>query len=273
MGPPADSDAGLPGPRTRSPFSSLEAALRLERAGRTDEAIDRYRSLLSETPCFPPAVDHLGHMLWLRGNIGAARDQYKALLELGCKPEIVRRNLAVLAWQEGNPAAAEEILAQAEKAGQVDEESQLERCLLDLRAGQLDKAQDLLKSVGPSAGPAISAARGYLAAAQGDWSTAERLLEGVSTQWPNEAWVRINRGIALVHLERYAEAEEVFREAVEMASAFPETHRLLGQLYASQGLYQEAHLSLSTSLRLNPNQPQVRQLVDRIGAWIGRPGV
>lgn len=266
-------DAETRGARGKSPFSSFEAVQGFERVGQRDEAIQLYRALLTETPCFPPALDHLGYLLWLRGNIAAAKDQYEALLELGCEQETVRHNLAGLAWQEGDPEAAEELFVQAEEAGPVDEELRLERCLLELRAGRLGKARDVLETFGDVSGSAIQAARGHLAVAEGRWSTAERLLESSAAERPDDGWVRINRGIALVHLSRYAEGEEVFREAVEIAPALPEAHRLLGQLYASQGLYREAHLSLSTSLRLDPNQPKVRELVDRIGAWIGRSGV
>jgi Flp pilus assembly protein TadD len=211
--------------------------------------------------------------LWLRGDIEAARQQYQALLELGCEPEVVRRNLAGLAWQQGNPAGAEELFVQAEKTAAADKELRLERCLLKLRNGEPDKAREVLEAFEQETGSAIQAAHGYLAAAEGQWSAAERLLKSAATERPDDAWVRINRGIALVHLQRYAEAEEAFREAVRIAPGLPQAHRLLGQLYASQGLYREAHLSLSTSLRLDPNQPQVKQLVDRISGWIGGSGV
>ena len=61
-------------------------------------------------------------------------------------------------------------------------------------------------------------------------------------------------------------------EAAIPSMNLAEGHRLLGQLYASQGLYREAYRSLSTSLRLDPNQPQVTKLVNRIGVWIGATG-
>ncbi|MFH1741117.1 MAG: tetratricopeptide repeat protein [bacterium] len=266
-----DQDTGVP--RKNAPFSSFETALSFERSGRRDEAIQLYRTLLSDTPFFPPAVDHLAYLLWFRGNTDAAREQYQILLDLGCEPKMVRRNLACLAWEEGDQAHADELFASASEAGVVDEDLNVERCLLELCNGRIVKAQELLEPLRQSTSSAVLAAQGYLAAAKEDWSTAGTLLQRASAKRPDDSWVWMNYGIALVHLERHTEAEQAFRRVIELVPGLAEGHRLLGQLYANRGLYREAHRSLSTALRLNPNQPRVKQTLDRIGGWIGEAGV
>src|SRR6266581_274840 len=88
----------------------------------------------------------------------------------------------------------------------------------------------------------------------------------------------MNRGIVLVMLRRYADAEPLLREAVaylgnfdeaekELSAAvklggdeMKEAHRLLAIIYSNRGDKKQAIVELETYLRLAPTTPDAEQL-------------
>jgi len=256
--------------RWKTPLSTFESAFTLEREGQTEAAMQHYRTLLSQVPSFAPAIDRLAYLLWTQGRPEAARDWYHRLFALGLDTKTLQRNVANLAWQEGNIEAAEELFSQAAAEG---DELKIDHILVELRIGKVERAREIVSTLNDPSSPAGRAARGHLAVYEENWTEAERLLGRAADDRPDDPWVRINHGVALVHLSRYPEAEEDFREVVESAPELADGHRLLGQLYADQGLYQEAYVSFSNSLRVNPDQPAVKKLMERIQTWLQRSGV
>jgi len=81
--------------------------------------------------------------------------------------------------------------------------------------------------------------------------TAERLTEPGSTV-PEEA------------RHRYEEAIRQYEEALEIDPQQPAIHRNLGMLLVQLGRYDEAIPHLRATLRIVPNEPTARELLDAI---------
>ncbi|MFN2405708.1 MAG: tetratricopeptide repeat protein [Pyrinomonadaceae bacterium] len=58
---------------------------------------------------------------------------------------------------------------------------------------------------------------------------------------------------ALVHLERYQDANDMFRAAIEADSNFLEAHLAAGELFTQKYAYADAATFLSDALKINPN--------------------
>ncbi len=259
-------------PADGTPFYAYEIASRLEQAGQPEEAILRYRSIVEKNPDFVPALDRLAYLFRLRGNSDVAQQYYQDLLELGSNRSAVQRNLACLAWEAGDTDVAERYFTEAEESSTDRSDLNAEYCLLLLRNGEIEKVRKLLGPFRQGAGPAVLALHGYLAAMEKNWARAALLLQQAAKQRPDDAWIWMNHGVTMVRLGRYTEAEEAFQNTLRIEPTSADGHRLLGQLYADQGLYQSAHRALSTSLRYKPDQPNVRVMIERIAGWIGSPG-
>ncbi len=273
IGIPAQAGgAETPAAAEGTPFYLYEIASRLEQSGQPEEAILRYRSIVEKNPDFVPALDRLAYLFRLRGNLDVAQGYYRDMLELGSNRSVVQRNLACLAWETGDTVSAERYFTEAEESSTDRSDLNTEYALLLLRKGEIKKVRNLLGPFREDAGPSILALYGYVAEMEQDWSRAALLLEQAAKLCPDDAWIWMNHGVTMVHLGKYTEAEESFQKTLRIEPTSADGHRLLGQLYADQGLYQAAHRSLSTSLRYQPDQPDVRAMIERIAGWIGFSG-
>ena len=81
-----------------------------------------------------------------------------------------------------------------------------------------------------------------------------------------EAGVLSDLGSALLLLGRIAEATERFRLASDLAPDVPEIHKNLGALLWKQGLFKEAARHFEACLKLDPNQPLVREWLKMAGS-------
>jgi arylsulfatase A-like enzyme len=81
-----------------------------------------------------------------------------------------------------------------------------------------------------------------------------------------EAGVLSDLGSALLLLGRIEEATERFRLASDLAPDVPEIHKNLGALLWKQGLFKEAARHFEACLKLDPNQPLVREWLKMAGS-------
>ncbi|MBB4841961.1 tetratricopeptide (TPR) repeat protein [Paucibacter oligotrophus] len=69
---------------------------------------------------------------------------------------------------------------------------------------------------------------------------------------PNDARLRLQRGIALSQLNRQAEAIAVFQKLIETNPDLPGPYNNLAVIYGSQGDYEKARQALELAIRTNP---------------------
>jgi protein O-GlcNAc transferase len=90
----------------------------------------------------------------------------------------------------------------------------------------------------------------------GDLTSAQAAAERAVAQAPGQPAAWNNRGLVLLDLERPAEAEQQFRQAVSVRPDYARGHFNLGQSLISEDRPAEAIVALQTALRLQPDYPR-----------------
>jgi tetratricopeptide (TPR) repeat protein len=103
-----------------------------------------------------------------------------------------------------------------------------------------------------------SLAMGEKCIAQGALAEAVSVLEPLVESNPHFAEAINSLGAALFKLNRYAEAEERFRQAAAIKPDYHHAHRNLGNLLRVRGLLTESEAALRTALKLSPNDLETR---------------
>lgn len=83
-------------------------------------------------------------------------------------------------------------------------------------------------------------------------------------------WPPHNLGLLLTRLDRLAEAEPLFREAVRYDARFPPAHYQLGVTLEKTGRAQEALAELQEAARLDPAYPDPQYALSRLFRRLGR---
>lgn len=94
------------------------------------------------------------------------------------------------------------------------------------------------------------------------------MLANVRRQNINDPYLFINHGIALAKLERYQESREAFQRAIDIDAKLAVAYREMGLLYCQTGLYDRALTWLRESLRLDPNQNDLKLMMNQIEGWM-----
>jgi O-antigen biosynthesis protein len=84
------------------------------------------------------------------------------------------------------------------------------------------------------------------------WQLAARRYSDVLEQWPENAAIWVQFGHALKESGRVAEAEAVYRHAIQLSPANADTHLQLGHALKLQDRTNEAVEAYAAALRLDP---------------------
>lgn len=109
----------------------------------------------------------------------------------------------------------------------------------------------LILNLGLALADDVADLQGLIAAGKG--SEALKRVDQLLTSKPDDAKLRLQRGIALSMLNRRVEAINVFQALIEAHPEFPGPYNNLAVLYASQGEYEKAKQTLELALRTNPS--------------------
>jgi tetratricopeptide (TPR) repeat protein len=110
--------------------------------------------------------------------------------------------------------------------------------------------------------------RGNKSFAEGDFAQAAALLSEFVELAPRRADVLNTLGVALLELHRYQEAEQRYREAIEINPEFVEA--LCNLASVLQGDPQESEEYVRRALRVNPKHAGARSILGRTLAFTGR---
>jgi tetratricopeptide (TPR) repeat protein len=139
------------------------------------------------------------------------------------------------------------------------------------------KTADTASGAGPAAASAVQPTsgknndlltRGNKSFAEGDYAQAAALLSEYVGLVPRRADVLNTLGVALLELHRYEEAEQRYRQAIEIDPGFVEA--LCNLASVLQGNPQESEEYVRRALRVNPKHVGARTILGRTLAFTGR---
>ncbi len=94
-----------------------------------------------------------------------------------------------------------------------------------------------------------------------DWQRVETALQQVVARWPECADAQVGLGVVRASTNRPEFAELAFRRAIELDPGTRAAHYDLGMLLLQRGRRAEALPFLQEALRLQPDDPQLRELI------------
>ncbi len=207
-----------------APEELFRKAVRLQAAGKMEEAVVQYRAYLRFVPGRVEAISNLGAALARLGRMEAAIQQYKLALTKQPKNPEIRMNLALAYYKTTDlPAAVNELLI-------------LHRAYPDQVRVNTLLADCYLK--------------------QGEYKKVIELLAPIETKHPDDRAIAYLLGIALLRERRDAEGgrilDRLFREGDTA-----ESHLLLGTAKLSVNDFMGAKDEFARAVALNPHLPGV----------------
>jgi arylsulfatase A-like enzyme/Tfp pilus assembly protein PilF len=248
--PLSSSDAKLADPKDGiASFEAFKKALAIERAGRTDEAIGIYRSVLAQNPRMVDAWESLAKALIAAGRTQDAIAAFRSTIDIEpLKPE-PHLALARIYALERQPSLARQ---HAEIGSQRDPAQGFEiQAALMMDASRLDQAEAFARR-SLEADPARYMSEyflGVIAQQRAKCADAiphfERAIEGKRAQ-PRTVVRNLHAGLAdcLARIGRETDAEHEFKAELAVIPDSPEAHRGLAALYKAQGREAEAQAIL-----------------------------
>ena len=244
--PLSSSNAKLLDPKDGiASFEAFKKALAIEHAGRTDEAIGIYRSILAQNPRMVDAWESLAKALVATGRTEDAIAAFRSTIDIDpLKPE-PHLALARIYALERQPALARQ---HAEIGSQRDPAQGFEiLAALMMDAARLDQAEAFAKR-SLDADPARYMSEyllGVIAQQRGQCGEAiahfERAIAGKRAE-PRAVVRNLHAGLAdcLARSGREADAEREFKAELAVIPDSPEARRGLAALYRAQGRETEA---------------------------------
>ena len=161
-------------------------------------------------------------------------------------------------------ALAEYVTAQITAADTPEAHLNLARFWLDQSRPDLaEQAYRTAAELAPDMGTPVYSL-GLLLAESGRLDEAVTALGTAAERMPDEPRVHYNFALALQQVGRAEDAETAFLQAVALDPADPDTLRGLAILYAQQNHWVKAERYAAALVRLQPDTPSARQLLERV---------
>ena len=221
--------------------------------GRVERALRGFDQTVSLQPDYAPAYIRRADLLFSAGKLDRAESDYRSALRLDGKNPAALAGLGQIALQRNDPASAIESLEQALR---LQPEASRLRVALGLayrKAGQLDKAREVLAERGDSA----------------VW-TVDPLVDALAALRQNPS-VFFEQARALVAEGRVAQALPLLAKAVEMAPDDPIYLAEYGRQLHQQGRSEEADPVLARAEAADPKAPELPLLRGRVALESGDP--
>jgi tetratricopeptide (TPR) repeat protein len=174
-----------------------------------------------------------------QGRLDEAADMYRSVIAKRPDMEDAYRKLALLYWRSGRPRDAIATLETALRQGITQSEVRIKLGEYLARAGEPQRAVDLLEeTAGDDPDALIALGNAYQLAGRG--SDAVRTFERVLALQPDHALAHENLGVARLEARDYRGAERSLREAVTRDPRLGGAWTALGVLLATTGRGAEA---------------------------------
>ncbi len=212
------SEGGNPALKARA----FRALAQLDRVENPAEARD---ALLSALKLSPETTDDAllsASLAEESGDRDAAEKACRRVLAKSPNDPAASSMLARLLVSEHNLPDAETALQSALQANPGEPSLSAQLASLYVRQGDLEKARGLIEPLHAAhpAEPSITRLYARLLSGTGDYAAAEPLLASLRSRSPSDANLADEDADALIHLKRFAEAEQLLKVAVRAPQAF-----------------------------------------------------
>jgi predicted TPR repeat methyltransferase len=241
----------------------LAASHRLFEMGRMAEALPGLREACARDGADLRLRAAFAYALATTGHVGAAVEQYRAMLEIEPQSAPLMCNLAVLLIGLG---ARDEARTLLERAAAIDPgHADTAYTLGELNDRQKRQAEAFhhfrravrlfRQQIGPRPGPGRCHDLVKLATAQiqtGEVPASLATFERALALRPDHPLALARRGLALARLRRYPEAIASLKRAAAVEPNHAELQRALGDLLSETGEEKAAQLAYQAALKINP---------------------
>ena len=254
------------------PESEFLNALRIARSQRFAEAMaavaERVRDRDAREAKAPEAANALAEIAGLAeaaGDRGAAERALDAALALRPRYPDLHYRRACLLLRGQRWADARRALDAALTINPRYLAARLELAMLDAREGMVGDALEVLRSLSGEAGDEERRAfqQGVRRLEQAEWEEADALLRRALRLDSDALEHELRRARELVDQDRARESAAMLRALLPRFAAYPDVHASLGRAELALGHFDDALLSLSKSLELNPGFHDARTLLAR----------
>ncbi len=202
-----------------------------------------------------------------KARLDAALDEYRETQLANADTPGARFNLALLAASLGDNEEAERRYREALAIEPGFLPAQLNLATLYNQQGRNEEAEEILRKAieqAPDNGE-LRYSLGLLLAEENRLDEAARALEKAAELMPSRARVRYNYALALQHLGRRGKAEDELIRAHDADPTDPSIVNALVVFYVQQGRLEPAEYYAMKLVKLLPNQPGPREMLEQIG--------
>ncbi|MFB3921778.1 MAG: tetratricopeptide repeat protein [Terriglobia bacterium] len=242
------------GQSTQNPQELLKEAESLHRAGKLDQAIEIYRTILKQYPNVAPVRSNLGAALAGAGRYEEAIVEYRRALELQPHPQI-RLNLALAYYKALQLNEAVNQLLPLHTSDPADLKIALLLGDCYFRLGEFKKAAEILQPL-EAAHPREQALNYLLGMAlinDGQASKGEVLVDRILRDG-NSAEAHLLLGAARLAIYDASGAIDELSLAVKINPQLPQVHYLYGKALLTLGNRTEAMKNFREELAIDPNE-------------------
>lgn len=207
----------------------------------------------------PDALDapfYLGLVALRRGDMEAASQRFRRVIEGGGKRAAAFNNLAFAEAASSRTVEAVRILDEALEAGIRHPKIQLSKALLQLRMGDPSAALDTLEALASTATeelPAVYYSTRALAEAMAGNVKAAVGTAGAGVKLhPASAVLANNAGVVVERSGDVERARDLYERAFEQDSGLPQASKNLGDLLYREGMYDQAAEAYERALKASP---------------------
>jgi len=245
----------------------------LKDRGKVDEAIASFRRAIAADPEFPGSYSNLALVLEQRGNLKGAEEQYRNALRRDPSSVQVRTNYGGLLYATGR---FEQARVELERAVALDPGEASAFNNLGAVYGRLGRAADEIASyrkaiaLNPNYAD-VHHNLGLALVKRGDVEEGEREFRRSLSIDKKYAPAYLNLARSLSGRGRLEEAADLLEAGTREAPANAELHGMLGEVYLQAGRKDRAVASFQQSLRLLPDQPELRSKLQSLGGGSPSP--
>ncbi len=238
----------------------------LRRSGRIDEAIEAMKQAIKKNPDRAAPYNNLGLLYYTQQKPELALETIQLGLTMKPNHPVLLNSLGTVRYQQNRVEEAIEAFRAAVEADGSYAESISNLAVIYQDLKDVANTEYWLKrqiEVEPENGePRVSLA--LLHIRQGQLGDAIRVLEESVATLPDDLHSLIVLGEVLARNQRPADALPYLENARDLDPKLPNIWNLLGTSYNLLGRTEDARQAFTKSLALNPDQPQVRSMRDRL---------
>jgi len=253
-------DGPLPDPKSKVDlWRAVRKIKEQSDKGRIDQAIVELKSVLQQDDRMIVAHYHLSECYYRKGQYEATIGQCEKLLAIDPEHSLATLLMGESLFRLGRIGEAEKAYEKAAEIDTLSPDPLVRLANLHLATKNIDKARQALDQAiqRDSRNNLVAYVRGKLALVEGDKREAEKAFRDAIEAAPLKAGVRVHLANLLVDQKRFDEAEWLLRQGVTLRSQDAYLHMSLGRVLAISGQMEQTIQSFETAHGLAPDSPAI----------------